>query len=567
MLKGLGVSKGLCMARVLKYEVKEIKWDHERKSSADERKLFEDALNKVYEETRLLQEKARKEAGDEAADIFDAHCSIIMDEGFTRPVLESIEQGNLAAESVERVLSEFIQIFETMEDAYLSQRSMDIKDIKERIIRKILRIEVPDLSKLQIPVIVVGYDLLPSVTAGMDMEHIAGLLMERGGDTSHTAILARTMEIPAIVGIPGLMDTVSDGELIAFDGETGEIFRSLTQEQLTRFEEKKKQEEQREKALIQLCKQPAITRDGVKVEVYGNIGSPDDVKKVVEKGGGGIGLFRSEFLYLSNVNNLPGEEVQFAAYRNVLEKMKGKVVIVRTLDIGGDKEVPALHMKKEENPFLGLRALRLCKEREDMFRTQLKALLRASKYGTLHIMFPMVSSLEELRWAKEVLKSCREELKQKGIAYQSKIPVGIMIEIPSAALAADVFARECDFFSIGTNDLVQYTLAVDRGNEAVASLYQTCHPSILRLIAHVIEKAHEAGIPCGMCGEAAADKRLIPFFLGLGLDEFSMSASSILEVKELIGNLDGEECRELKDKVLQAATAEEAKAILDGNVK
>lgn len=561
-MRGLGVSSGLCYARVLLFKAKPIVLTVDVKSVEEETKMFEDALMAVYEETEALKNKALCEAGKDMADIFDAHCTILQDEGMILPIKEAIHKGTNAANAVDQVLSDFIRIFEEMEDEYLSLRALDIKDIKERLLRKILHLENIDLSKLSEPTIIAGHDISPSTTAGMDIKNVAGMLMELGGKTSHTAILARTMEIPAIVGVEGLLESLHTGDMVGFDGSTGEIYTNLFGEQMKEFLQKQDDEKKRKAKLYKLVDKECVTKDGRKVNLYGNIGTAEDVMKVLEKGADGIGLFRSEFLYLSR-NDLPSEQVQYNSYKKVLTAMGNKPVIVRTLDIGGDKEVPALGLKKEENPFLGLRAIRLCMDKKSIFKMQLRALLKASVFGDLHIMFPMISSLDELRWAKTVLNECKEELQNEGIAFKENIPVGIMVEIPSVAVMADMFAKECDFFSIGTNDLTQYTLAVDRGNESVASLYTNFHPAVIYLIKNTIEAAHRAGIPCGMCGEAAGNPKMLPLLIGLQLDEFSMTASMILETKELVKELAVAECKEVVAKAMNLETASQIEEMLE----
>jgi phosphotransferase system enzyme I (PtsI) len=561
-MRGLGVSKGLCYEKVVLYKEMPIVITDDVMSEEEENALFDEALQAVYEETVALREKALLEAGEDAAGIFDAHCTILKDDGMILPMKELIREGRNAAGAVDQVLSDYIRIFEEMEDEYLSLRALDIKDIKERLLRKILKLENINLSKLDGPTIIAGHDISPSTTAAMDIRNVAGILMELGGKTSHTAILARTLEIPAIVGIDGLLEELKDGDMVAFDGGTGEIFTSLAEDQIEELKLRQEAERLRKAELNKLINQDSITKDGYKVNLFGNIGNLEDVAKVLEKNADGIGLFRSEFLYLCR-NDLPSEQLQFLSYKKVLQAMGDKPVIVRTLDIGGDKEVPALALKKEENPFLGLRAIRLCKEMTGMFKLQVRALLRASVYGNLHIMFPMISSIDELRWAKSVVWECREELQREGIAVKENIPIGIMVEIPSVAVMASFFAKECDFFSIGTNDLTQYTLAVDRGNDAVSDLYTNFHPGVIHLISNIIEAAHSAGIPCGMCGEAAGNPKMLPLLIGLQLDEFSMTASSILEVKELIKELSVEECKEAVKKAMNMETASQIENMLE----
>lgn len=560
-MRGLGVSSGLCYAKVLLYREQPITLTDEIKSVEAETKAFEEALMEVYKETEDLKEKALCEAGKDMADIFDAHCTILKDEGMILPIKESIQKGVSAVNAVDQVLSDFIKIFEEMENEYFTLRALDIKDIKERLLRRILHIDCIDLSKLEEPTIIVGRDISPSVTASMDISKVAGLLMELGGRTSHTAILARTLEIPAIVGVEDLMERLNTGEMIAFDGSSGEIYRNLSEEQMKEFMKKQDIERIKKEALIELANKECLTKDGKRNYLYCNIGTPDDVKKVLEKGVDGIGLFRSEFLYLGK-KELPSEQAQYSAYIKVLRAMGDKPVIVRTIDIGGDKEAPSLSMKKEENPFLGLRAIRLCLEKKHLFKTQIRALLRASIHGNLHIMFPMISSFEELLWAKSMVKECSEELKKEKIPIKEEIPLGIMVEIPSVAVMADLFAAECDFFSIGTNDLTQYTLAVDRGNEAVSYLYNNFHPAIIRLIKNTIDSAHRAGIPCGMCGEAAGNPKMLPLLIGLHLDELSMTSSRILETKELAQKFSVQECEQLVTRAIELKTASQIEEML-----
>ena len=560
-MHGYGVSKGLCYAKVLVLNEEAIAFPVEIGSPAEEERKFLDAQAAVLEETIKLRDKTNETAGGNAADILDVHCSLLRDSGLIEPIKEEIANQTGAALAVEKVMNGVIAQFEAMENEYFAQRALDMKDIKDNLICKILDIKKPDVSSLPEPTIIVGSDIAPSTTAGMDLKMVSGMLMELGGTTSHTAILARTLDIPAVVGVNGLLTKVKTGDLIGFDGETGEIFLNLKENEIKSLKKKIEEQHEEKSRWNKFSGEPAITSDGKKFDIFGNIGSPDDVEKVLERGGEGIGLFRSEFLYLSS-KILPDEEKQYDAYKKVLEKMDGRPVIVRTLDIGGDKDVPALRLAKEANPFLGLRALRLCRQKEDVFHTQLRALLRASIYGNLKIMFPMISSMEELSWAKEKLKQCQEELQEEQVPFKEKIEIGIMVEIPAVAVMAECFAGECDFFSIGTNDLSQYSLAVDRGNETVADLYTYYHPAVIRLIKMAIDGAHKNNIMCGMCGEAAGDPKMISLLMGMGLDEYSMAAASIPEVKEWIGKLNTEKCKELVEQILRLSTAKEIEEML-----
>ncbi|WP_342756950.1 phosphoenolpyruvate--protein phosphotransferase [Kineothrix sedimenti] len=560
-MHGYGVSKGLCYAKILVLNEEAIAFPVEIGSPAEEERKFLDAQAAVLEETIKLRDKTNETAGGNAADILDVHCSLLRDSGLIEPIKEEIANQTGAALAVEKVMNGVIAQFEAMENEYFAQRALDMKDIKDNLICKILNIKKPDVSSLPEPTIIVGSDIAPSTTAGMDLKMVSGMLMELGGITSHTAILARTLDIPAVVGVNGLLAKVKTGDLIGFDGETGEIFLNLKENEIKSLKKKIEEQHEEKSRWNKFSGEPAVTSDGKKFDIFGNIGSPDDVEKVLERGGEGIGLFRSEFLYLSS-KILPDEEKQYDAYKKVLEKMDGRPVIVRTLDIGGDKDVPALRLAKEANPFLGLRALRLCRRKEDVFHTQLRALLRASIYGNLKIMFPMISSMEELIWAKEKLRQCQEELQEEQVPFKEKIEIGIMVEIPAVAVMAECFAGECDFFSIGTNDLSQYSLAVDRGNETVADLYTYYHPAVIRLIKMAIDGAHKNNIMCGMCGEAAGDPKMIPLLMGMGLDEYSMAAASIPEVKEWIGKLNTEKCKELVEQILRLSTAKEIEEML-----
>jgi phosphotransferase system enzyme I (PtsI) len=560
-MHGYGVSKGLCYAKVLVLNEEAIAFPVEIGSPAEEERKFLDAQAAVLEETIKLRDKTNETAGVNAADILDVHCSLLKDSGLIEPIKEEIADQTGAALAVEKVMNRVIAQFEAMENEYFAQRALDMKDIKDNLICKILNIKKPDVSSLPEPTIIVGRDIAPSTTAGMDLKMVSGMLMELGGITSHTAILARTLDIPAVVGVSGLLTKVKTGDLIGFDGETGEIFLNLKENEIKSLQKKIEEQNEEKSRWNKSSREPAVTSDGKKFDIFGNIGSPDDVEKVLERGGEGIGLFRSEFLYLSS-KILPDEEKQYDAYKKVLEKMDGRPVIVRTLDIGGDKDVPALRLAKEANPFLGLRALRLCRQKEDVFHTQLRALLRASIHGNLKIMFPMISSMEELIWAKEKLRQCQEQLQEEQVPFKENIEIGIMVEIPAVAVMAECFAGECDFFSIGTNDLSQYSLAVDRGNETVADLYTYYHPAVIRLIKMAIDGAHKNNIMCGMCGEAAGDPKMIPLLVGMGLDEYSMAAASIPEVKEWIGKLNTEKCKELVEQILRLSTAKEIEEML-----
>lgn len=561
-MKGIGVSKGVCLAPAFILKEASITLNVPSMGSEKEKSMFEAARAAVLSRTEELIEKVKREIREEESAIFEAHCSILQDDEIIIPVKEEIMAGKSSVDAIESVMNKYINIFETMQNEYMAQRAADIRDIKKQLQRQIQGRTAPDLEELIKPVVLVSEDIPPSVTAQLDFTNIAGVVLQGGGRTSHTAILARTMEIPAVVAVGEILDQVKNGMEIALDGESGEVFLEPDKQIQHRFYEKIQKEKLHKKEQREKVNQPCVTCDGKRIELFGNIGNAADTKKAFLYGAEGIGLMRSEFLYLAG-KNLPSEEMQYRAYKEVLEIMGDNPVIVRTLDIGGDKEVPALHMSSEQNPFLGNRAIRLCRRKKEIFKTQLRALLCASIHGNLRIMFPMISSVQEFRWAKETVRECQEELKKEGKQIREDILLGMMIEIPSAAVMAETFAEEADFFSIGTNDLTQYTLAVDRGNEDVAYLYNYFHPAVLKLIRLAITGAHKKGKFCGMCGEAAGDKKMLPLLIGMGLDEFSVSPGGIGDVKEWIKKLGIKECELVAQKAIQADSAEEVEIIME----
>jgi phosphotransferase system enzyme I (PtsI) len=557
MLKGIGVSPGIGLARAIKYHKQELVIpEGPGKGVEAERAAFEQVLQTIIRETESLAENARQTIGASEAAIFDAHVMILRDPELSAPIIAAIEAGDNAAHAVSTSMDALIEFFASMDDAYMRERAADMKDIKFRLLCELLGAKCRDLSTLPEMSIIVANDLAPSDTAKIDKAHIAGIVTEVGGRTSHTAIMARAMEIPAIVGCANALELIEEGSLIAIDGTTGIVTLNLSDDDVREFQARIQKAAAEKASLNRFATAKSITKDGRTVEIAANIGVPGEARRAANLGADGIGLFRSELLYMDR-NNLPDEDEQFYAYKEALCAMDGKPVIVRTLDIGGDKKLPALPLPQEENPFLGYRAIRISLDREELFKTQIRALLRASAFGQLKIMFPMISSLDELRRAKALVQNCMQELQIEGVAYDPDVQVGIMIEVPAAALLADQLAKECDFFSIGTNDLIQYTVAVDRGNEKVAGLYSQYHPAVLRLIDTTISSAHAAGIPCGMCGEAAGDLLLIPLFLGMGLDEFSMSPSFILPARKLITELDFSSCQKMVPEVIGLSTASE----------
>ncbi|AYF54302.1 phosphoenolpyruvate--protein phosphotransferase [Clostridium novyi] len=562
MIKGTGVCPGIAIAKAL--ILKEEELIVEKKSITDiesEKIKFNSALLKSREDLQKIHDNVLKDIGKDKAEIFQAHLMILNDPELINPTISKIETGLNAEFAFQEVTTQMIQIFESIEDEYLKERAADVRDVSKRVLTYLLGKEVTDVSILPEEVILVAEDLTPSVTASMDKSKVKGFLTNIGGKTSHTSIMAKTLEIPAIVGLKDITERVKNGDILAFNGKTGEIIINPNLQELDRYKEEKINFENYKKEIKELIGKKSTTKDGKTVELAGNIGTPDDIDGLLVNDAEGVGLFRTEFLYM-NRNEIPSEDEQYEAYKKVLEAMNNKPVIIRTLDIGGDKEVPYMHLPKESNPFLGYRAIRLCLDRKDLFITQLRALLRASIHGKLRIMFPMISSLEELLQAKHILNETKEALIKEGIKVSNNIEVGMMIEVPSAAIISDILAKHVDFFSIGTNDLIQYTTAVDRINEKISYLYTPMNPAVLRLIKLVIDNAHKAGIWAGMCGEVAGDERLIPVLLGMGLDEFSMSAISILPARRLISSLSLKEAEAISNRVLSLDSAEEIATLL-----
>lgn len=539
MLKGLGISPGLALAKTLVLNREPLSVPEHTVSDIEcEINFFKKIHEQVLLENHELYERARCQLSEEDAAIFLAHREILEDESsLIIPIINTIRDNSWnAAKAVDRQFQQIISLFEDMEDEYMKARASDMRDIRERLLKRLLGIKTPDLSRLPENTIIVSYEITPSDTAGMNLDKIAGFITEVGGFTSHSAIIARSKEIPAVSQIMNAAQTFESGTLILLDGTEGIIDSDITEEKRNAFFMAKEEEKKQRTLWASFKGKPTVTKDGHSLALFANIGSLNDIDNVISSDAEGIGLFRTEFLYM-NSSSLPDENKQFEAYKYVLQKIAPKPVIIRTLDIGGDKELPALHLPKEENPFLGYRAIRICLDRPDLFRIQLRALLRASIYGNLHIMFPMISSLQELRNSKRLVEEVKQELLKEKIPFAASIPVGMMIEVPAAAVMADDFAKECDFFSIGTNDLTQYTLAADRGNSKISYLYNTSHPAVLHLIKSTIEAAHRNHIICGICGEAAGDASLQPLLIRYGIDELSMASSSILKSRMQISEL------------------------------
>ncbi|CAK7012768.1 MAG: Phosphoenolpyruvate-protein phosphotransferase [Peptostreptococcus russellii] len=564
MMKGIGASPGIAIGKALVVEESEIVIEKKSISDIDsELKKLSDAVLISKEELTKVKEKVAQEVGEEEAEIFGAHLLVLEDPEFIGEAENKIKNENINAEyALNEVKDMFVSIFESMDNAYMKERAADVKDVTNRVLRHILGIKVVDLSSLSDEIVLVAHDLTPSDTATMDKAKVLGFLTDIGGRTSHTAIMSRTLEIAAIVGLSDVTKQVNDGDMIIFDGDVGEVYINPDQKLIEEYEEKKRLFEEEKKALEELKGKESVTLDGKRVELAGNIGTPNDVEGLIKNDAEGVGLYRTEFLYMNN-DKFPEEETQYEAYKAVLEGMKGKPVVIRTLDIGGDKKLSYFEMEEEMNPFLGYRAIRLCLDRTDIFKTQLRALYRSSVHGKLRIMFPMISSLEELLKAKKICEEVKSELRDENIAYSDDVEVGMMIEIPSAAIISDVLAKHVDFFSIGTNDLIQYTCAVDRMNQKISYLYNQFNPAVLRLINLVIKNAHAEGKWVGMCGESAGDQKMIPILLGFGLDEFSMSPISILRARRLVTSVSQADMKKLSDEILGLTRAEEIEAYMD----
>ena len=524
---------------------------------------FMRVLDITKAETEEMSQALEKNASAKEAEILFGHIMLMSDPMLVDEIVNRIKGESVCAEYViEEVCNQYAAVFASMDDELMQQRSTDMIDIKTRLIKKVLGIENTDLSKLPYGSILVAKDLTPSMTAGLNPDNVLGIVTQFGGKTSHSAILARALEIPAVVGLSNLPEDISDDTDILLDGESGEVIILPTDNEKSDYENKKKNYDANKEMLKKYRELPSISKDGKKVEIAGNIGSPEDAKKVIENGGEGIGLFRTEFLFMDR-DCMPTEEEQFESYKEVATAMEGKPVIIRTLDIGGDKEIPYMGIVQDENPFLGYRAIRLCLDRkDDIYIPQLRALLRASAFGNIKIMLPLITSMDEIREAKALISDIKKELDEKNIAYNKNIEVGIMVETAAASLLADIFAKEVDFFSIGTNDLIQYTMSVDRGNVKIAGLYSPFSPAVLRSINRIITEGKKAGIMVGMCGEAAADPLLIPVLLAWGMDEFSMSASSILKSRQIISGCDSKDLKAKVDKVLEMSTESEIKEYL-----
>lgn len=564
MVTGTGASPGIALGKALVIKNQDVNILKERIENIEkEKNRLIESIDKSKKELYNIRDKALEELGKEKAAIFDAHIMILDDPELISNTLNKIEDEKINAEyAFKEITDQFIAVFEAMDNDYMKERAADIRDVSSRVIRKLMGINVIDLSILEDEVILVAHDLTPSDTATMDKKKVLGFLTNIGGRTSHTAIMSRSLEIPAVVGLKDITQKLNDGDFIIFNGETGEVIINPSDQEIKQYNDLKDKYEKEKKELEALKGEVSITSDGKEVELSGNIGTPKDVEGLIKNDAEGVGLYRTEFIYMDR-DSLPTEEEQFNLYKAVLEPMNPKPIIIRTLDIGGDKELSYLKFDEEMNPFLGYRAIRLCLDKQNIFKTQLRALLRASIYGNLKIMFPMISSLEELLEAKKILDEVKKELDKEGTKYSSDIEVGMMIEVPAAAIASDALAKHVDFFSIGTNDLIQYTTAVDRMNEKIHHLYNPFNPGVLRLIKMTIDNAHKEGIWVGMCGEMAGDSKMIPILLGLGLDEFSMSPISILPARKLIRSLSYEKMKKFANDIIAMGSAKEIEEYIE----
>lgn len=562
-MKGLGVSPGIGIGKVFLYRQAKIIILRENIESVEkELERFDGAADQAKSEIENLYKISLDKFGEKDSEIFLAHKMMLEDQEYMGEIKKKIYREKVNAEwAVNEITNGFLSLFENIKDEYLKLRAIDLKDVSKRLLRILLQIESVDLLAVDRDTIIIAEDLTPSDISQMNKENIQGLVTELGGKNSHTFIMARSIDMPAIIGVRHALNLANNGDPIIIDGTTGHIILNPNEEEMNLYIKKQKEVQEFKTRMKDMIGKKSISKDNHRVKITGNIGNPRDIDKVLENDGEGAGLFRTEFLYMDS-DKLPTEEEQFRAYKTVAEKLEDKPLVIRTVDIGGDKEVSYLNLRKEMNPFLGYRGIRLCLDRVDIFKTQLRAILRASHYGNIKIMFPMISSIEELRKSKIILEEVKEELESEHISFKDDLEIGIMVEVPAVAIHSRAFAEEVDFFSIGTNDLIQYTLAVDRGNEKISGLYNQYDPAVLRLIKMTIDNGHEAGIWVGMCGELAGDQKLIPILLAMGLDEFSVRASSILESRYLISNISKVKSEEKLDELLNLSTAKDIEDFL-----
>ena len=560
LIKGIAASPGIAIGKAFLY--KETNLEIVEKSSLTKEEEIERLLKgREIAKAQLeeIKENSLKKLGKDKADIFEGHITLLEDEELMSEIDSKISSEKYTAEfALNEAIDEYATMLGNLEDAYFKERAGDLRDIGKRWLYGVMNTKVVDLSKLEPETIIVARELNPSDTAQINLENVLAFVTEIGGKTAHSSIMARSLELPAVVGVGAILEKLEDNQIIIVDAVKGEVLVDPNEETIKEHQAKRENFLKEKEELKKLKDKEAISKDGIKVDVWGNIGSPNDVKGILSNGGFGIGLYRTEFLFMEK-DSFPTEEEQFEAYKVVAEAMNGYPVTIRTMDIGGDKSLPYMELPQEENPFLGWRAIRVCLDRQEILRTQFKALLRASKYGQIKIMLPMIMDIEEVRKAKKIFEECKAELREKGIEFDEKIMLGIMVETPAVAFRAKSFAKECDFFSIGTNDLTQYTLAVDRGNEMIANLYDTYNPAVLQAIKMLIDGAHAGGIKISMCGEFAGDENAVALLFGMGLDAFSMSGISIPRVKRVMSKLNKKDCEALVEKILDFTTAEEIK--------
>lgn len=560
LISGIAASPGVAIGKIFIY--RDIKLDYKEKSTISKEKEIErlvtgrEIAKKQLEEIR---DNTLIKMGKDKAAIFDGHITLLEDEDLFKEINDKINLANNTAEfALNEAIEEYATMLSNLEDIYFKERAGDLRDIGKRWLYGVANVKVVDLSKLPPESIIVAKELNPSDTAQLNLENVLAFVTEIGGKTAHSSIMARSLELPAVVGVGEILNDLQNGAEIIVDALEGIAIIEPSKEKISHYIEKRALYLKEKEELKELKDKRAITKDGVDVDIWGNIGSPKDVKGVLSNGGFGIGLYRTEFLFMDK-DYFPSEDEQFEAYKEVAEAMGDFPVTIRTMDIGGDKSLPYMELPKEENPFLGWRALRICLDKIEILKTQFRALLRASKFGNIKIMLPMVMDINEVRKSKKIFEECKDELRAEEIEFNENVALGIMVETPAIALRAKYFAKECDFFSIGTNDLTQYTLAVDRGNEKISDLYDTYNPAVLQAIKNLIDGAHEVGIKISMCGEFAGDENAAPLLLGMGLDAFSMSGISIPRIKKILKSLDSKECKKLVDEILEFSTAEEIK--------
>lgn len=565
-LKGIAASDGVAVAKAYRLVQPDLSFTKKTVDDPDaEVDRFKKAIADSNADLQVIRDKAKESLGEEEAQVFDAHMMILADPEFTGAIETAVKDDKVNAEqALSDVSQKFIATFEAMTDnAYMQERAADVRDVTTRVLSHLLGVKLPNPALIDEEVIIVAHDLTPSDTAQLNKKYVKGFVTDVGGRTAHSAIMARSLEIPAVVGTDSVTTSVKDGQMIAVDGLTGQVVIDPSSEQQASFAKEAKDFADEKAEWAKLKTSPSVTADGKHFTVAANIGTPKDLDGVLDNGAEAVGLYRTEFLYMDS-SELPSEDDQFEAYKKVLETMNPKPVVVRTMDIGGDKKLPYMPLPEEMNPFLGYRAIRISLDRQEIFRTQLRALLRASAFGKLRIMFPMIATIQEFEAAKKIFLEEKKKLVADGVKVSDEIQLGIMIEIPAAAVLADQFAKHVDFFSIGTNDLIQYSMAADRGNDRVSYLYQPYNPSILRLVKHTIDAAHKEGKWVGMCGEAAGDPIMVPLLLGLGLDEYSMSATSVLKVRSLMKKLSTADMAKIADKAVnESISNDENKALVE----